>query len=249
MTFFKIRKSVDASGAAPQSPQTLEGIRLRAIFRLIGSAVLVVAAIVGFPLVFDSQPRPIAVDVSIDIPDKTKASPLTVSKSLPVPLPGAIPKPVSIEEKTPDAEVKSAPPSPAPIVVVQPESESKMPAKVDSRSQPKTEQQLEAKPAAKPAIKQDDGAKVLALLEGKETDSASGSRFVVQVGAFADATRAKDARLKLESAGLKTYTQVVETKDGQRTRVRVGPFTDRSEAEKAVVKVKVLGLSASILSL
>ena len=90
---------------------------------------------------------------------------------------------------------------------------------------------------------------MLALLEGKETDSASGSRFVVQVGAFADATRAKDARLKLESAGLKTYTQVVETKDGQRTRVRVGPFTDRSEAEKAVVKVKVLGLSASILSL
>jgi DedD protein len=249
MAFFKIRKSVDASGTASHPPQTLEGIRLRAIFRLIGSAVLVAAAIVGFPLVFDSQPRPIAVDISIDIPDKTKVSPLAVAKPLPVPVPLATAGPVSIEEKTPEGEAKAATPSLAQVAVVQPDSESKIPAKIEPKGQPKIEQQLEAKPVAKPLSKQDDGAKVLALLEGKGSDLASGSRFVVQVGAFAEATRAKDARIKLESAGLKTYTQVVETKDGQRTRVRVGPFTDKSEAEKVAAKIKVLGLSASVLSL
>jgi DedD protein len=71
----------------------------------------------------------------------------------------------------------------------------------------------------------------------------------VQVGAFADATRAKDARTKLESAGMKTYTQVVDTKDGQRTRVRVGPFSDKGDAEKAAKKIKALELPAAILTL
>jgi DedD protein len=59
----------------------------------------------------------------------------------------------------------------------------------------------------------------------------------------------KEARAKLESAGLKTYAQVVETKDGPRTRVRVGPFADKSEADRVAQKVKSLDLPAAILAL
>jgi DedD protein len=72
---------------------------------------------------------------------------------------------------------------------------------------------------------------------------------MVQVGAFADAAKAREARAKLESAGLKTYAQVAETKDGKRTRVRVGPFASRADAEKAAAKIKALDLPAVILSL
>ena len=72
---------------------------------------------------------------------------------------------------------------------------------------------------------------------------------VVQVGAFADADKAKEVRLRLEKAGLKTYTQVAETKDGKRIRVRVGPFTTRAEADKAASKIKTLDLPVSILTL
>ena len=54
---------------------------------------------------------------------------------------------------------------------------------------------------------------------------------------------------KLERSGLKTYTQVVDTKDGKRTRVRLGPFDSRAEADKAVGRVKSAGLSASVLAL
>ena len=53
-------------------------------------------------------------------------------------------------------------------------------------------------------------------------------RFIVQVGAFADADKAKEVRVKLERAGLKTHTQVVDSKDGKRTRVRVGPSAAES---------------------
>ena len=50
---------------------------------------------------------------------------------------------------------------------------------------------------------------------------------MVQVGAFADAGKARETRLKVEKAGLKTYTHVAETKEGKRIRVRVGPFATR----------------------
>jgi DedD protein len=56
-------------------------------------------------------------------------------------------------------------------------------------------------------------------------------------------------RQKLERAGLKTYTQVAETKDGKRIRVRVGPFATKAEAEQAASKIKTLDLPASILTL
>jgi DedD protein len=78
---------------------------------------------------------------------------------------------------------------------------------------------------------------------------AGGDRFIVQVGAFSDEAKVRDARQKLERAGITTYTQVVQTKDGKRTRVRVGPFQGREQAEKASVKIKSLGLAAAILTL
>ncbi len=79
--------------------------------------------------------------------------------------------------------------------------------------------------------------------------AADNGRFVVQVGAFADATKAREVRLKVERAGLKTYTHVAETKDGQRIRVRAGPFGTRAEADKAAEKIKGLDLPAAILTL
>ena len=43
-----------------------------------GAAVLVLLGVVGFPMLFDTQPRPIPVDVPIEIPDRNKAAPLVV---------------------------------------------------------------------------------------------------------------------------------------------------------------------------
>jgi DedD protein len=63
--------------ASVQKPvETVDAMRQRAKYRLIGAVVLVLAGVVGFPLLFDSQPRPVAVDIPIEIPDKTKVRPL-----------------------------------------------------------------------------------------------------------------------------------------------------------------------------
>ena len=125
------------------------------------------------------------------------------------------------------------------------------------KNEAKTEPKPELKPApavAAPPAPADDGRKARALLEGKEVVAVAPAatdegRFVVQIGAFADATKAREARLKVEKAGLKTYTQVAKTKDGDRTRVRVGPFATKDEADKAAAKIKTLDLPAAILTL
>jgi hypothetical protein len=75
MAFFKFRKAgEDTAAAAPA--ESVEVMRRRARHRLIGAAVLVLIGVVGFPLLFDTQPRPVQVDIPIDIPDRAKAKPL-----------------------------------------------------------------------------------------------------------------------------------------------------------------------------
>ncbi|MFY9509713.1 MAG: SPOR domain-containing protein, partial [Rubrivivax sp.] len=91
-----------------------------------------------------------------------------------------------------------------------------------------------------------------ALLDDKPAAAAAAAkegRFVVQVGAYTDATALREARQKVEKLGLKTYTQVVETDAGKRTRVRVGPFATREEADGAGARLKAAGLPVAILTL
>jgi DedD protein len=78
---------------------------------------------------------------------------------------------------------------------------------------------------------------------------AAAGRFVVQAGAYTDATKLRDARQKVERLGLKTYTQVIDSEAGKRTRVRVGPFATRQEADAVAAKVKATGLQVNVLTL
>lgn len=84
---------------------------------------------------------------------------------------------------------------------------------------------------------------------GKALSAPEAGRYVVQVGAFADREAAQTARRKLEAKGLKTYTQVLKTKEGERVRVRLGPYADRAEADKVAAQAKTLGLAGSVLTL
>ncbi len=242
MAFFKFRKAGDDAGASARQAESVEAMRRRAKHRLVGAAVLVLAGVIGFPLLFDTQPRPVTVDIPIDIPDRTKVKPLALphaqSQGVVTPAPAPAPAPAAVPEPAPPvamAVVKSQPgPEPKPL----PKAETaKTQAVGDSPAAPAS----------------DDGAKARALLDGKPpadgTPPAADGRYVVQVGAFADPTKARETRLRVEKAGLKTYTNVAETRDGKRIRVRVGPFANRGEADRAAEKIKGLDLPAAILTL
>ncbi len=235
MALFKFRKGGDEPLASAPQPESIEAVRRRARHRLIGAVVLVLVAVVGFPLLFDTQPRPISVDIPIEIPDRNKAKPLPIT---------AVP---AVQAPVVTGQVTPAPES-APVVA---ESAA-------SRPEPKPEPKpAKVEPTPAPARVPDDGAKAQALLEGKAAEEAAASaasaaaegRFVVQVGAYADPALAQETRRKVEKAGLKTYTHIAETKEGRRIRVRVGPFSTRAEADKAAEKVKGLDLPAAVLTL
>ena len=232
MALFKLRKKkVDEPVAAASPAESIEVMRRRARHRLIGAVVLVLAGVVGFPLLFDTQPRPVAVDIPIEIPDRNKVKPLA-----PPQLPQASGKVTQDPAPAPAAPVV-AESKPEPVAAPAPVARTEPPAPVEAK--------LESKPEPKAA----DAAKAKALQEAKSVDAASGGRYVVQVGAFAEKDKARQAQQKLERAGLRNYTNVAETKNGTRIRVRAGPFASRAEADKAAQKIKGLDLPAAVLTL
>lgn len=218
---------------APQPPQSIEAVRRRARHRLIGAAVLVLVGVLGFPLLFDTQPRPIAVDIPIEIPSRNPAPSASSAK------PAA--SAASDSAKASGGGVSTGDSLSAREEEV--ETRPTLVAKADKVETAKPDATDTAVPAAKPAPKASD--KVAGDADDKP--ATGNERIVVQVGAFAEAERAREARLKLERAGLKTYTHVAETSQGKRIRVRMGPFATRAEADKAAARAKALGLPAALL--
>ena len=262
MAFFKLRlpgrlssgpTGADALSNTPA--ESVEVIRKRARHRLMGSVVLVLGAVVGLPLLFDSQPRPVAIDTPIVIPDRNQVAPLMATVA---------PKTGAVKEPTP-VQADPAPPETAAVsksavansAGLDPNEEvvsktGKPEPKVDPKPEAKTEAKPESKPESKPEVRADtkEADKAKALLDGKEAPKSEQSvRSVVQVGAYAELAKAREVRAKLESAGFKTYTQEIDTKDGKRIRVRVGPFPSKEEAEKTAEKIRKLNLQTSVLKL
>jgi DedD protein len=134
----------------------------RARRRLVGAIALALAAAVGLPMLLDSEPKPLAGDIAIQIPAKDKAAPL------PVP---AADKAVSAADSVDKGEevVDAPPPAPAakaPAAVAVAKPETVTPPKVEHKPEPKPEP---AKPEHKEAPKAEHkDAKAEARLAEKE---------------------------------------------------------------------------------
>lgn len=216
------------SGSAGSAPApTIDAVRRRARHRLIGASVLVAVGVIGFPLLFDTQPRPIPVDIPIEIPARNTPSPAANAQAAPVVAPAPVEGgklPMITEAAEPAA--KSEPPK----------------AELPKAEAPKAEPPKAAAPPPRPETPRAEAPK-------PDAPSAAPLRLVVQVGAYAEEDRVRDVRQKLEKAGLKTYVHTATLPEGKRTRVRVGPFDTRADADKAAARIKALGLPAAVLTL
>ena len=142
-------KSRSAAPTAATAPESLDAVRRRARHRLIGAAVLVLLGVVGFPLLFDTQPRPVAVDIPIEIPSRQVAKPppapvkpdatatvkdsldereQEVARSAPVVQPTPTPTPTPAPSPTPTPAPPAAAPAPAP-------APAPVPAAAEARSE------------------------------------------------------------------------------------------------------------------
>ena len=210
------------SGSASDLADAVQQARVRARHRLIGAAVLVMLGVIAFPLLFETQPRPVAVDIPIEIPRKETAPALAMPEAKQAPR-------VAPAEPIPTEVLTEPPEEPA-------AARETAPAKAAHDS---------SKHTPSPSAGADTGA-------GSPRPEASQEkllRFVVQVGAFSESQAVRETRLKVEKMGFKTFIQTADTTDGKRTRVRVGPFNSRDEADKVQAKLKAAGLPAVVLTL
>src|SRR5690606_32338510 len=243
-----------ASQASPSRPrpsvsseaQAAE-LRARARRRLAGAVALVLAAVIVLPMVLDSEPVPVADDIPIRIPDRN--TPYQPNVSPPVVADAGTPEaPGPQQGESSGAQPSAEPPAP-PDLASQP-----VPAAPPASAQAQPEQPPAAPPAAppKPPAKpprDDDGARALALLEGRAPESASQptsrtakGNYVLQIASYSSQADAQSRRTKLHQAGVtNAFVEQASVGGKQQYRLRVGPFPSRDAAQAAQARLRTLG--------
>jgi DedD protein len=127
--------------------------------------------------------------------------------------------------RDPAAKVQPTPPAepakPAPVKA----------APVEPAKTAAVESSRKPEPAAKPAS--------APKLEG----------FAVQVGAFKDEDKLKQARDKLAAARITHYIERIDSAAGPLTRLRAGPYATRDAADQALAEVKLNALDGKVVPL
>ena len=101
--------------------------------------------------------------------------------------------------------------------------------------------------AGKPAVEEAPHSAAPPTSKSSEAPQAkSGGQQVIVIGAFTNPENVKQLQGKISSAGVNTYTEVLDSPDGKKTRVRAGPFPNREAADKALEKLKRIGVSGVV---
>ena len=126
-------KGRGAKSAARQAPlantqnpadtaEAMREVRARARTRLMGATVLLLIGVIGFPLLFETQPRPIPVDLPIEIPARnapaavdasSRAAPRNTASAAPLAASVPTPESVSYDARSSAPLAASAPASAA----------------------------------------------------------------------------------------------------------------------------------------
>jgi DedD protein len=153
------------TGAEPVDPVLPEKKRARR--RLIGAIALVLAAVVGLPMILDSEPKPLADDIAIQIPSRDKPAPTGTSRPAAVTPPEKItaaatldPKEEIVDPASDQAAVEDPPAALADSKSKLEEKKASEPAKAVVVGEP-----VAAKPVTKSEVKAD--SKPEARGEGK----------------------------------------------------------------------------------
>ena len=250
------RRGKDSRGDEALDPVLPEKKRARR--RLIGAVALVLAAVIGLPMVLDSEPRPLADDIAIQIPSKDKPAGGTIARTE-MATASKVAASASLDPKEEVVEAPAAPAIPAPPVRAEAkpeapkareESKPAAPAAVVAKADPKPAESIDKAEKVDKADKAEEAARAKALLEGKPDPKAAekkSGKFVIQVAALATKEKVDELQGKLKGAGIKSYTEKIATGSGDRTRIRVGPFASKEEAEKARAKIVKLGLNGTLV--
>ncbi|CAH0443297.1 hypothetical protein LMG10661_00110 [Ralstonia syzygii subsp. syzygii] len=225
-------------GLDPELPQ-----KQRARRRLIGAVVLVGAAVVVLPLVFDAKPRPVTDSVAVQIQGQSVDRGARVSADEPkVPSRRSVPHadgstPQQVQALDQGEEVVASTAAGTP-----PASVSTASAPAAAKPAPKAVASASAtdtRPQAKPATSVQAATPAAEAKDGK---------FLLLIGAFASEGRARNWLGKLKGEKIPGYIEHKKVPDkGDLALLRAGPFSDRASAEAAQKRAEQLGLTPKLV--
>ena len=255
MAFFKFpwanppqepAKGSSRRSRAPQA-ESIEGLRRRARHRLIGAVILVLAGIIVFPLIFDTQPRTVPVNVAIDIPDRNAAAPLAVDGAPAKTETGKVPAGASLvagEEQVGENPPK-APAAPAAAPVQEqpkPQPAQAAPAAPAAAPVAKAPAQPEPKPEAKPAPKPEPKAEPKPKPEAAAAPARHGaSAPTAPPAANNDAARAR-ALLEGHAPTPAAAAAPAASPQGERFIVQVGAYADLGKVREVRARLERAGI-------
>jgi DedD protein len=237
----------------------------RARRRLVGAAAMVLAAIIGLPMLLESEPQPLSDDVQVYIPSIDKPATDTTVAAAEPPVISAAPDDVSAQapaSTTSSSAMAPAAPSEKPSEATAPKAEiakaesSKIEStKVDSSKAASPVSESPKTSQSAPSTESQRIAQVKALLEGKSGSvtpakapaQVEQGKFVLQVAALGSMEKAKELQGRLSKSGIKSYTEKVKAGNSEQVRVRVGPFASREEADKMRSKLSGMGLGGMVI--
>ena len=240
------------SNATSDAPDDAElQLKKRARRRLVGAIALVLFAVIVLPMVMDHEPRSVAPEIQVRIPNQDGSG--FVGRIAPgkVVKPTPLPPPVSDSVK-PGESIK--PPLALKDNVAPPVPEAKAPIKPDLKPDVMPEAAKQAaspplvksseKPTQAPA-KSADEVRAAAVLAGGEV--AASGQWIVQLGAYKELGNVKLLSAKIKEMGLPVYSEKFDSPQGAQTRVRAGPFASREAAEKAQSRIKkIINVDGSV---
>lgn len=200
-----LKRSSAPSGARPVvrsagKNEPIEQARIRARHRLIGAVVLLGIAVIGFPLLFETEPRPIPVDLPIVIPKKENAPPLKPAR--PARTTEGAGAAASSSDRDADGVLSGVPRA---VGAAKDEGAESLTAERTRPASPRFDLQIGA--YAEPGSVREVRQKVERMglpTYTHEIDTSRGKRIRVRVGPFASREEAQRAAARLRASGLQT---------------------------------------------
>jgi len=192
------------------------------INRLVGTSIVVIAAIVFIPNILDGEKVHYKEGFKA-IPERSEFKTIDLQESIDEKVAQAEPlKQEQIEDIAADDDVLTSKQS---QYAAEPEI-------VEASIEPQT--------APEPVAKAPEPVKAKPIAPRKSEENLTDMAYVIQLGSFSHAANVKALQAKLKAKGFKTFTKPIKTPNGTLTKVFVGPSLDKGELTKKLPELKAL---------
>ena len=192
------------------------------INRLVGTSIVVIAAIVFIPNILDGEKVHYKEGFKA-IPERSEFKTIDLQESIDEKVAQAEPlKQEQIEDIAADDDVLTSKQS---QYAAEPEI-------VEASIEPQT--------APEPVAKAPEPVKAKPIAPRKSEENLTDMAYVIQLGSFSHAANVKALQAKLKAKGFKTFKKPIKTPNGTLTKVFVGPSLDKGELTKKLPELKAL---------